>query len=94
MLSSCKNKAWERSKCLRHPQPPSPVLGAGACPETPGWTRTLSSSGCGRMGVRGVWGWKSVACFGRFPFGFLFECWAGLSSGSEGCSRSAGTGLW
>lgn len=23
MLSSCKNTAWERSKCLRHPQPPA-----------------------------------------------------------------------
>lgn len=39
MLSSCKNTAWEKSKCLHHPQLPGPALprsGLGPGRETPG----------------------------------------------------------
>lgn len=78
MLSSCKNTAWERSKCLRHPQPPA--LGCPARSWGPSGDPRLDQDpllprgrgGCGRRGVRGAWGWKSVARFGCFPFGFLF----------------------
>ena len=45
MLSSCKNTAWEKSKCLRHPQLPGPVLPRselGPSRETPRRTGTLS----------------------------------------------------
>lgn len=62
MLSSCKNTAWERSKCLRHPQPPGPVLPCSDLGPVrrplggPGPSNTLGRGGCGRMAVRGVWG--------------------------------------
>lgn len=48
MLSSCKNTAWEKSKCLRHPQLPGPELPClelGPGWETPRRTRTLSCDG-------------------------------------------------
>ena len=80
MLSSCKNTAWEKSKCLRHPQLPGPVLPRselGPGRETPWRTRTLSSDGERRLLQK--WregscrpqeasGWKPIACFGHFPF--------------------------
>lgn len=46
MLSSCKNTAWEKSKCLRHPQLSGPALPRselGPGWETPERTGTLSS---------------------------------------------------
>lgn len=62
MLSSCKNTALERSKCLRHPQPPGPVLPCSDLgpvwrpPGGPGPSAPLGKGSCGGMGVRGVWG--------------------------------------
>lgn len=72
---------------------PPALLGAGARPETPVWTRTLccpGGGGCGRMGVRGAWGWKSVACFG-----LVFPLDSSLSVGldSAPARRGAGDGL-
>lgn len=77
MLSSCKNTAWEKSKCLHHPQLPGPALprsGLGPGRETPG---TLAWNGErqpwqkrreGSSGPQEVRGWKPIACFGHFPF--------------------------
>lgn len=62
MLSSCKNTGWERSKCLRHPQPCSELGPVRRPPGAPGPSAALGG-GWGRMGVRAAWGWESVACF-------------------------------
>lgn len=62
MLSSCKNTAWEKSKCLHHPQLPSPALprlelGPGwetpvRPPRVPGPLALTGRGDCCRNGVR------------------------------------------